>query len=130
MLVFLYHCISDGNQLFSENVGCHFHFILHLMSDKAAFVSGALFYVKRYRGKLELSRFNSASCWQIINLHIYAATNSVSLWDYGMNKFNCLTVSVQFQCYLTAIRTYFARWLIHTNSYDLTRTNCLNPSDE
>ncbi len=61
MLLFLYHCISDGNQLFSENVGCHFHFILHLMSDKAAFVSRALFYVKRYRGKLELSRFNSAS---------------------------------------------------------------------
>ncbi len=26
------------------------------------------------------------------------------------------------QRYLTAIRTYFMRWLIHTNSYDLTRT--------
>ncbi len=39
--VFLYHCISDGNQLFSENYGCHFHLILHVMSDKAAFVSGA-----------------------------------------------------------------------------------------
>ncbi len=37
--VFLYHCISDGNRLFSENVGCHFHFILHIMSDKAALVS-------------------------------------------------------------------------------------------
>ncbi len=24
---------------------------------------------------------------------------------------------------LTAIRTYFTRWLIRTNSYDLTRTN-------
>ncbi len=36
--VFLYHCISDGNQLFSENFGCHFHFILNIMSDKAAFV--------------------------------------------------------------------------------------------
>ncbi len=40
--VFLYHLISDGNQLFSENFGCHFHFILHIMSDKAAFVRGAL----------------------------------------------------------------------------------------
>ncbi len=40
--VFLYHCISDGNQLFSENFGCRFHFILHVMSDKAAFVSGAV----------------------------------------------------------------------------------------
>ncbi len=27
-----------------------------------------------------------------------------------------------FQRYLTAIRTYFTRWLIRTNSYDLTRT--------
>ncbi len=47
---FLYHCISDGNQLFSENVGCHFHFILHVMSDKAAFVSRALLCVQCYRG--------------------------------------------------------------------------------
>ncbi len=44
--VFLYHCISDGDQLFSETFGCHFHFILHIMSDKAAFVSGALFCVQ------------------------------------------------------------------------------------
>ncbi len=72
--VFLYHCISDGNQLFSENVGCNFYFILHIMSDEAeaAFVSGALLCVQRYRGKLDLSRSNSASCWQRINLHIYA----------------------------------------------------------
>ncbi len=28
-----------------------------------------------------------------------------------------------FQPDLTAIRTYFTRWLIRTNSYDLTRTN-------
>ncbi len=41
------------------------------MSDKAAFVSGALVCVQRYRGNLELSRSNSASRWQIINLHIY-----------------------------------------------------------
>ncbi len=40
--VFIYHCISDGYQRFSENVGCNFNFILHIMSDKAAFVSGAL----------------------------------------------------------------------------------------
>ncbi len=60
--VFLYHCISDGNQLFSENFGCHFHFILHVISDKAAFVGGALFCVQRYRGNLALSR------WQRINL--------------------------------------------------------------
>ncbi len=75
--VFLYHCISYGNQWFSENVGCHFNLILHVMSDKAAFVSGALFCVQRYRANLELSRSNSAYRWQIINLHKYAATNSV-----------------------------------------------------
>ncbi len=23
-------------------------------------------------------------------------TNSVNLWDYGINKFNCITVSLQF----------------------------------
>ncbi len=73
--VFLYHCISEGNRMSSENFGCHFHLILHIMSDKAAFVSGALLCVQRYRGNLNLS--NSASRWQIINLHIYAATNSV-----------------------------------------------------
>ncbi len=27
---------------------------------------------------------------------IYAATNGVSLWDYGINKFNCRRVSFQF----------------------------------
>ncbi len=66
--VFLYHCISDGNQLFSENFGYYFYFISHIMSDKAAFVSGALFCVQCYRGNLELSRSNSASRWQRINL--------------------------------------------------------------
>ncbi len=60
------------------------------MSDKAAFVSGALFCVQRYGGNLDLSR------WLRINLRIYTATNSVSLWDYGINKFNRKTVSVQF----------------------------------
>ncbi len=45
--VFIYHCISDGYQRFSENVGCNFNFILHIMSDKAAFVSGALLCVQQ-----------------------------------------------------------------------------------
>ncbi len=85
VLVFLYHCISDGNQLSSENFGCHFNFILNIMSDKAVFVCRALFCVQCYHGNLELSRSNSASRWQRINLHIYAATNN------GINKFNCNT---------------------------------------
>ncbi len=70
-----------------------YRYILHVISDKEAFVSGALFCVQRYRGNLVL--YQSIS-WQIINLHIYAATNSASPWDYGINKFNCITVSVQF----------------------------------
>ncbi len=36
---------------------------------------------------------HSASRCQIIKLHIYAATNSVTLWDYGINKFNFIKVS-------------------------------------
>ncbi len=36
----LYHCISEGT-LSLENVQWHFNFILHVMSDKAAFVSSA-----------------------------------------------------------------------------------------
>ncbi len=42
VLVFLYHCVSEGNQLFSENFGCRFHFILHIMSDKAVFVNSSV----------------------------------------------------------------------------------------
>ncbi len=94
--VFLYHCIFDGNQLFSENLGCHFPLILHMMSDKAAFVSRFVLCIALKQGNLELSRYNNASCWQKIHLHIYVATNSVSMWDYGINKLNCITVSVQF----------------------------------
>ncbi len=66
-----YHCISDGNRLISENYGCHFHFILHIMSDKAAFVSRALLCVQCYRGNLALYHYNSASRWQRIHLYIY-----------------------------------------------------------
>ncbi len=58
--VSLYHCISEGNHCF-QKIGCHFHFILHVMSDKAAFVSGALLCVQRYRGNLALYHYNSAS---------------------------------------------------------------------
>ncbi len=94
--VFLYQCISDGNQLFSENFGCHFNFILHIMSDKAAFVSRAVLCTVlpgkpralRLQQRLPLADNEFA--------YIYAATDSVSLWDYGINKFNCITVSVQF----------------------------------
>ncbi len=84
VLEFLYHCISDGNQLFSENFGCHFHFILHVMSDKAAFVNGALICVQCCRGNLALYHYNSASRWQrLIYIYCIWATiycKSVGLW--------------------------------------------------
>ncbi len=68
------------------------------MSDKAVFVSEALLCVQRYRGNLALSRSNSASRWQIINLQIYAATKSHN--DYGINKWNFnSTVLLQFMLY-------------------------------
>ncbi len=85
--VFLYHCISDGNHLV-------FVFRKCWMSDKAMFVSGELFCVQCYRGNLDLSRSNSASCWQIIHLHIYAATNSVrlcGLWYKSIQLYNSFT---------------------------------------
>jgi len=37
------------------NFGCHFNINLHVMSDKAAFVSGALLCVQRYWENLNLS---------------------------------------------------------------------------
>ncbi len=54
---------------------CHFHFILHIMSDKAAFVSWDLFCVQPYRGNNNL----------IICIYMQA-TNSASLWDYGIKQ--------------------------------------------
>ncbi len=65
------------------------------MSDKAEFVSGVLICVQRYRGNLELSRYNNLLLADNTSAYI-CATNSVSLWDYGRNKFNCITVSLQF----------------------------------
>ncbi len=59
-------------------------FISSCMSDKAAFVRGELLCVHRYQGHLTLYHSNSASCWQIINLHIYAATNRVSVGNTGL----------------------------------------------
>ncbi len=40
--------ITDGHRLFSETFVCHINLILHVMSDKATFVSVALFCVQRY----------------------------------------------------------------------------------
>ncbi len=49
LLVFLYHCISDGNQKFSENFGCHFHFILHVCLIKQRLWEELWLCVQRYR---------------------------------------------------------------------------------
>ncbi len=59
--------ISEINQLFDDIL---IIWPAPVMSDKAAFVSRALFCVQRYRGNLDLSHYNSASCWQRINLHM------------------------------------------------------------
>ncbi len=48
-----------------QKIGCHFHFILHVMSYKALFVSRALLCLQRYQGNLDLYS-NSTSRWQII----------------------------------------------------------------
>ncbi len=52
------HCISEGT-LSLENVRCNFHFILHVIPDKAAFVSSALLCVQRYRGIRYFSHFKA-----------------------------------------------------------------------
>ncbi len=42
----------------------------------------------------------------------------------SLNGSNCIGLDYEsVQPDLTAIRTYFTRWLSRTNSYDLTRTN-------
>ncbi len=43
----------------------------------------------------------------------------------SVNTFQCRDSIISRNLYidLTAIRTYFTRWLIRTNSYDLTRTD-------
>ncbi len=93
-------------QQFSGNVGCHFHFILHVMSDKAAFVSGALFCVQRYQETSSSPAPTAPPAGREL-ICIYAATNSIGtsigytisykyiVLDYGINKFNCITVSWQ-----------------------------------
>ncbi len=102
VLVFLYHCISDGNRLVSENSGCHFLFILHLMSDKAAFESGALLCVQRY--------------WENLNLHIYAATNSVSVWDYGITVSTAIHV-IMLELKINKHNTYYRCTYVFLTSY-------------
>ncbi len=52
--------------------------------EQVTFQNLAPFSVQRYRRNLALYHSNSTSCWQRINLHIYAAANRVSLWDYGI----------------------------------------------
>ncbi len=72
------------------------------MSDKAVYVSGAVLCTvlpEKPRSlplQHRLPLAENSSVYIYIYIYIYAAANSASLWDYGINKFNCLTVSVQF----------------------------------
>ncbi len=78
------------------------------MSDKAAFVSGALLCVQRYRGNLDLYHSNSVLPLAENEFALpagelgYAATNSVNLWDL-LNKFNCITCQCN-SCYNVRIK--------------------------
>ncbi len=66
------------------------------MSEKAVFVCGALISVHLpgnlalpLKQRLPLAENESAYT-------VYAAPNIASLLDYGINKCNCITVSLQF----------------------------------
>ncbi len=48
---FYIYVFFEGNRLSSENFPCHFHFILPVMPDKAAFVSSALLCLQSLPGK-------------------------------------------------------------------------------
>ncbi len=50
-----------------------------------------------------------------IYLHYFIDSNEMEMEDIENSNGLC-------KRYLTAIRTHFTRWLIRTNSYDLTRT--------
>ncbi len=65
------------------------------------------------------TRLSSSKYWCLI-------CNIISYYIPQMDSY-----SGKNQRNLTPIRTYYTRWLIRTNSYDLTRfcTICLNPSD-
>ncbi len=72
-----YITISHGNQLSSVHFACHFHFILHIMSDKATFVSRAVL-CTALPGE-PWSLLQQRLRWQRMYLQVYAITNSVSL---------------------------------------------------
>ncbi len=78
--LFLYHCISDRNQLFSENVVCHFHFILHIMSDKAG-LWAELCLCTALPGKPRVLPLQQRLPLADNELAYISSHNSVSLWD-------------------------------------------------
>ncbi len=78
------------------------------------------------------NNFRVSKWWQ----HLYFGVTFLlmKLWILSTVVFinNVVDMKVFFQRYLTAICTYFTRWLIRSNSYGLTNkfsTICLNPSD-
>ncbi len=65
------------------------------MSDNAVFWAEVCF-VYSVTGETSLSITTAPPPAGREFICIYAAANSASLWDYDINKFNCITVSVQF----------------------------------
>ncbi len=59
----MFNCVSEGNRLFQW----HFHFLLPVMLDKAAFMSAALLCVQLLPYYFWCSK--SATYWQRMNLH-------------------------------------------------------------
>ncbi len=67
--MFLHECIFEKNRASSEKHRCHFNFVFSVMPDKVAFERITL--ITAVTGEtIDISYYNSACCWQIINLHV------------------------------------------------------------
>ncbi len=60
---------------------------------------------------------------KMITFSFHTSLPKTKIMDLFSHIYKCLNTACQkWQRYLTAIHTYFTRWLIRTNSYDFTRT--------
>ncbi len=67
----------------------HFHFIMPVMPDKAAFVSAVLLCVQRYRGNHYFYRSKSSTLWQRMNLHFHSdQCKKTNKWAGNMLMFH------------------------------------------
>ncbi len=67
----------------------HFHFIMPVMPDKAAFVSAVLLCVQRYRGNSNFYHSKSSTWWQRMNLHFHSdQCENTNKWAGNMLMFH------------------------------------------